>query len=372
MIRSPGFRLRLGLTLGFATLFAVCVLAAWTYMSEAGRHLGADYPALTGDIVRAQAETADLRLALEDLAREPGDARHRERVETLLWLMPERMDAIRRVLARTELAEAGQVDVLDALRRTEDRLATLEASLTPPDAQLEAIGQALEADLAWAYSSLLDRVHRAAAAQQRLMKRLSIAVGTLIGLVLMVAGALMLALARLHRQWRRLSELSVTDPLTGLANRRRLWDLARHHLARHRRDGGELALLLIDLDHFKAVNDRFGHPAGDAALQAFAEMLRSLIRGPDLVARLGGEEFAVLLPDSGLPAARRLGERLRRATAALDLPPPADGHVLTASLGLSATRAGAHDMERLYALADAGLYRAKQGGRNRLEINEAS
>ncbi|XKE43989.1 GGDEF domain-containing protein [Halomonas organivorans] len=379
MISGPGSRLRLGLALGFSALSVLCALAIGVYMTQAGRHLGADYTALAGDIVRAQQETSELRLVLDSLERHPDEALHHDQIDTLLWLVPERMRTIRQVLARSELDEADYADVLEELTQAETKLATLETRLEELDGsapqaitRLRGLGQDLESSLAWAYSTLLERVHDAAASQRRLMKRLSLAVMFLVVLVLLVAGALMLALARIHRQWLSLQQLSVTDELTGLANRRRLWDRAQQQLELNRRDEGELSLLLADLDHFKHVNDRFGHPAGDAVLQAFSRELTRLTRESDLVARLGGEEFAVLMPNTGIEGARRLGERILEATEHLGLPAPAKGHRLTVSLGLASIQAGAASLDQLYSRADTALYRAKQNGRNRLEIHTNS
>ncbi|ATJ83128.1 diguanylate cyclase [Halomonas beimenensis] len=374
-MRSPSARLRIGLALGFCLMAVLGALATGAYVSQSGRHLGADYAALAGDIVRAQEETAELRLALEGLMRAPGDSFHRQRVGKLLWLLPERMAGVRQALRRSELPRTDYSEVLGDFDQAAETLEALEGALAreAPDAgTVNQLGGELESTLAWAYSRLLDSIHGAAAEQRRLMKRLSLAVVVLLLLVLMVAGALMLALARIHRQWLSLHQLSVTDELTGLANRRRLWDRAQQQLALNRRDEGELSLLLADLDHFKHVNDRFGHPTGDAVLQAFSRELARLSRESDLVARLGGEEFAVLMPNTGIEGARRLGERLREATASLALPDRAQGHRLTISLGLAATHAGQEDLDQLYSRADTALYQAKQKGRNRLEIHTNS
>ncbi|TWH74793.1 diguanylate cyclase (GGDEF)-like protein [Modestobacter roseus] len=156
----------------------------------------------------------------------------------------------------------------------------------------------------------------------------------------------------------RLERLSHEDPLTGLANRRR-WDTALATRCSGAREAGTpVAVVLIDLDHFKQVNDRFGHAAGDAALQAVAQLLRSRVRGGDLVARLGGDELALLLPGAELVDAVRLAERVRAEAHAL-WPAGFSGPGISLSLGVAAAVGDGADPRALLASADAQLYRAK-------------
>ncbi len=156
---------------------------------------------------------------------------------------------------------------------------------------------------------------------------------------------------------------AATDPLTGLANRR-VFDVA---LARQKASGGAVAghVALFDLDHFKDVNDRFGHAAGDAVLQTFARVARASVREGDLVARLGGEEFGIVLANAGREQAQIVCDRLRAAFATT--PTDAGGVTLlvTASAGVAAIRAAVPVAETLEQ-ADAALYEAKRAGRNRL------
>jgi diguanylate cyclase (GGDEF)-like protein len=156
-----------------------------------------------------------------------------------------------------------------------------------------------------------------------------------------------------HRE--QLSHLAMHDPLTGVRNRRGLTDLLSGHPT--------AALLLCDLDHFKQVNDRYGHDVGDRVLERFGELLRELSREHDVPMRLGGEEFCVVLPDTDRAGALRAAERLRLGTARRmrDLVP--DG--LTVSIGVATNVEGNVDAYRLLAAADRGLYVAKQAGRNR-------
>jgi diguanylate cyclase (GGDEF)-like protein/PAS domain S-box-containing protein len=167
---------------------------------------------------------------------------------------------------------------------------------------------------------------------------------------------------------KRLAEQSLLDGLTGIANRRRFDETLAREYRRHARGGATLSLVLIDIDHFKAFNDRYGHIQGDACLRRVAEALRqNVTRAGDLVARYGGEEFACILPETDAPAAAALAERLRRAVAALDIPHEASPTAcrVTVSCGAATRRClpGGAPLD-LLARADEQLYRAKAAGRN--------
>ena len=159
---------------------------------------------------------------------------------------------------------------------------------------------------------------------------------------------------------------AATDPLTGLANRRRFTEQLAAEARRRGRSGDPVSLIVADLDDFKGVNDRHGHETGDAVLQAFASVLMQTVRETDLAARLGGEEFAVLLPATDSDGASVLAGRLRSRLASLEVPSSAGGHVtVTASFGY-ASSPPVERVEDLLAAADSGLYRAKHEGKNRV------
>jgi len=163
--------------------------------------------------------------------------------------------------------------------------------------------------------------------------------------------------------------LSTTDPLTGIGNRRAFDNALAVEWARAARDSTSLALLAIDVDHFKAFNDRYGHPAGDTCLRLIASVIDAgLRRPPDYAARVGGEEFTAILPGTDLAGALEVAERLRVAVAAAAVPHEAIalGHV-TISIGAhsAAPRPGT-DPAPMISLADQALYAAKQGGRNQV------
>ena len=157
-------------------------------------------------------------------------------------------------------------------------------------------------------------------------------------------------------------EAAFTDHLTGLANRRRFERQLEREVARTERYSRPFCLLLMDIDNFKDVNDTHGHDAGDEALRRVANVIQSGTRGIDTGARIGGDEFAVILPETALARGLEVAERLRAEIAALDL--GAAGRV-TASLGVAELPACARTGEELRAAADAALYEAKRAGRDR-------
>ncbi len=156
-----------------------------------------------------------------------------------------------------------------------------------------------------------------------------------------------------------------TDALTSLPNRRAFDDAMRQQAALHGRNGTGYGLIHIDVDHFKRLNDRWGHPAGDEVLKSVASAIRIAARETDLVARIGGEEFAVLLPSASASVAAMVGERLRQAIARCVIPHDGGDIRVTASIGL-ATVTNLDDIlpERLTDMADQQLYEAKLSGRN--------
>jgi len=163
-----------------------------------------------------------------------------------------------------------------------------------------------------------------------------------------------------------LERLASTDALTGLANRYRFFAVAEQELKRAARYGRPLAVAMADLDHFKRINDTCGHEAGDYVLTAFSVLCRQILRPSDLIARFGGEEFALLLPETGLSGAVALAERLRAATETLPMP---DGRLaggISISIGVTVVHPGETSVDTALSRADRALYAAKQGGRNRV------
>lgn len=162
-----------------------------------------------------------------------------------------------------------------------------------------------------------------------------------------------------------LRRMAASDPLTGLPNRRRLMERGADEARRAHRYRRPLAAVIVDLDHFKAINDIFGHAAGDVALLEAARACRAALRDVDMFARLGGEEFVALLPETGPAEAAAAAERLRAAIAQAAPDAAAPGRRLTASVGVACLRAG-ESFDFLLARADEAMYRAKKAGRNQV------
>jgi diguanylate cyclase (GGDEF)-like protein len=163
-----------------------------------------------------------------------------------------------------------------------------------------------------------------------------------------------------------LRRLATTDALTGTLNRRRFFELGQRKLSRGPDIRQEIAVLMVDIDHFKLINDRHGHPVGDEALMHVVRRLRSALRRFDLIGRLGGEEFAIMLPAITTAAALNVAERLRAAVAAEPLVRETMRIPMTISVGLAMARGADSTIEQMIARADEQLYKAKDGGRDRV------
>jgi len=157
------------------------------------------------------------------------------------------------------------------------------------------------------------------------------------------------------------------DALTGLLNRAAFFDSFNKEISRARRYRTSIALVMADLDHFKAVNDRYGHPTGDLVLRETARRLRASLRAFDVIGRYGGEEFVVAAPDCSMNDALALAERFRTSICARPIEAPGGPVSLTMSVGVAAT-ADMNEADRLVRVADEALYRAKYGGRNKVEL----
>jgi two-component system, cell cycle response regulator len=168
---------------------------------------------------------------------------------------------------------------------------------------------------------------------------------------------------RLQQREAEIVVLSLTDPLTGVGNRRRLEQALPLEISRAERTGGKFSALMADLDHFKRVNDIYGHEAGDKVLAAFGELLRRCTRATDVAARFGGEEFVVLMPHTDLEHALATAERIRKVLASTRVEPLPDP--ITVSVAV-AELAAAEQGDALLRRVDKALFAAKQSGRNRV------
>ena len=199
------------------------------------------------------------------------------------------------------------------------------------------------------------------------MQRLSIAVSALLVLMVSAAITLCLAVIHLHRQRNVMHQLMLTDELTGLYNRRHLVNIASAALTQAQRDRAPLSLLLLDLDHFKQINDTYGHPTGDEVLRQISKQLRQLSRPSDTLARIGGEEFCLLMPNTATHDALQVADRLRREVEVNTLSGIEQQANPTISIGVTTCQVGSLTFEQLYSFADKALYQAKALGRNRVE-----
>ncbi len=243
--------------------------------------------------------------------------------------------------------------------RTEDGGARADASTgaTPvrPATGARPEGQRLRAAADEPASTVLERI------VDVVPTPVKIAIGMLVAM-------LAFAIAGARRTQRRLAlaeQCATTDALTGLPNRRHADEVLERLLAAARRTRRPLAVVLFDLDHFKAINDNFGHSIGDEALRATASATRELLRGSDHAARFGGEEFLLLLPETSADDALIVAEKLRAQIAELEV----EGldREVTASFGVAAYPDHEATADRLIEAADAALYRAKAAGRNRVK-----
>lgn len=167
----------------------------------------------------------------------------------------------------------------------------------------------------------------------------------------------------------KLARLATTDALTGAHNRRHFYELALREMELARRNDRPVSLVMFDLDHFKLVNDRFGHAAGDAALNVVCDVCRSILRSSDIFCRYGGEEFVLLFPDADPEAAFEIAERLRKRIEEAAIETPTGSFHVTASFGVAGSFGeSSHGLEEYLHLIDEALYRAKENGRNRVEI----
>jgi diguanylate cyclase (GGDEF)-like protein len=220
---------------------------------------------------------------------------------------------------------------------------------------------------------LRENVRQRLAQQQRLVGGTVVAV-LLLSLVTLLSWSVAVRNWNLNVRQRQEKEaeilyLSYHDPLTGLPNRRRFFEQANSEIARTNRYGHSLAVLMLDIDHFKWINDTFGHSVGDQVLVSLSEALVPELRDSDLLARLGGEEFAVLLVETELRTAVKAAERLRQAGADMAVDHEGQAISITVSIGVASAEGGKAELDTLLWAADEALYHAKKAGRDRVQSN---
>jgi diguanylate cyclase (GGDEF)-like protein len=200
------------------------------------------------------------------------------------------------------------------------------------------------------------------------LREMQLYLGVLVAALTVAASVFSNVLARMGERQRLLSR---RESLTGCFNRRAFYELFPREVDRARRLGEGVAIIFLDIDHFKRINDRYGHETGDRVLQQLSSRLRGIIRETDLLFRWGGEEFVILLPHTSAAEAPTLGERIRAAVAERPFA-ASESHrsvAATVSVGVAGTAAWPVDPDSLLARADAACYRAKERGRNRVEAD---
>lgn len=173
-------------------------------------------------------------------------------------------------------------------------------------------------------------------------------------------------ITELHRMKEELQRQASTDVLTGLPNRRSFYDYAQREFSRSVRTRLPLSVIALDIDHFKSINDRYGHPVGDAVLVAVAKRCQEVVREADLLARTGGEEFSLILPETPLHTATDVAERLRALFDGYDLQIPGERIAINMSLGVAMRALNEKSFDSLFSRADKALLQAKQQGRNQV------
>lgn len=356
---------------GYGLLLVAMITAMALFVTNINRHIGSDYTAAASNIVRGQHEASRLQHVAELYLMYP-EERIRDRILRALDTIESREGTTRDSFEHLDLDAGTRETVSKAFKRVLDRLPRLREltrqALEDPDARDDFREAALEAEntLAFVYSTLHRQNHAASAAQQRLTGSLTHAVIGLGVLLLVIIAALLWAVDKVFGQNRELERLTVTDVLTELPNRRGLLQRVEQTLAQHRRNGRPLSLALLDLDEFKTVNDREGHPVGDEVLKYIAGEIAQSIRDSDMLARLGGEEFGLLMPETGYDGAHELCERIRQRIEEMKLPMTDEVRNLTVSIGLTTVTVDADTwFNQLYVKADRALYEAKRQGRNR-------
>jgi eukaryotic-like serine/threonine-protein kinase len=181
--------------------------------------------------------------------------------------------------------------------------------------------------------------------------------------------AISLENARLYEE---IQQMAIRDSLTGLYNRRGLFEVAEREIARAQRYARPLSICLLDIDHFKTVNDTYGHPVGDEVLAKLGNKIRQNLRNIDLVGRYGGEEFIILAVENDNEAAGKLAERVCRMVAAKPLATSAGGVSITVSIGVAELSEHIRDLPALLQAADQALYLAKRSGRNQVQFFEGT
>lgn len=343
-----------------------------SYVYSACQKASADYTKLVSDIILAQQATPQLRTALEEASHQPSNEPI-EYIDYFVSVSKQHLNNIQTTIERHRYLTSDVQYLTHHFIELDSRLSILNQQALEAQQRPELIepllrdAMEISGSQAWFYNQLLEEIHAISLQQRLVMQRLSIAVSVLLVLMVSAAITLCLAVIHLHRQRNLMYQLMLTDELTGLYNRRHLVEVAFAALTQAQRDKAPLSLLLLDLDHFKQINDKYGHPSGDEVLRQVSIKLRQLSRPSDTLARIGGEEFCLLMPNTSTHDALQVADRLRREIEANKLSDLDPHDNPTISIGVTTGNGGTLTFEQLYSFADKALYQAKALGRNRVE-----
>jgi diguanylate cyclase len=258
------------------------------------------------------------------------------------------------------ITDSGQHEFEAYLQRLNDRLESFQSSLrAASEGHAEGLKQVLENHLEGLLGTMDQHRMQRDQREQEVSERLK----SLAERVAIMEQEAQVVRENLEEQRQK----ALIDPLTGLPNRAAWSERLEHEVAKWQRQGNSLLLAMLDLDHFKRINDNYGHLAGDRVLKIIATVLRKRLRGSDFIARFGGEEFVLMVPDTPLAAGAKLAEKLRAAIEACPFHFKGEPVTITVSMGLTAFRAG-ESSDQVLKRADQALYRAKTAGRNRVEL----
>ncbi len=313
--------------------------------------------------VRLAAESGDLNWRQQHQEHRQEARSTLTRIEQMT-LNPAVAKVTERLKTRLEEAEAFHQRVFERLVQGEKEAAKSILGKWPYIRNRNAMREGSEA-----ISNLLQEDVRGRLAEQRQLAGSTALAALLLSLVMLLSWLLSLRNWNLNVRERREKEaeilyLSYHDELTGLPNRRYLIEAGEREVAQARRYGHPLAVLILDIDHFKWINDTYGHLAGDQVLIRLSEALNLELRAGDLLARMGGEEFTVLLPETSLPFALEVAERLRRSAAKTATEHEGQTISITISIGVTCTEDGEAGLDTLLGTADDALYGAKESGRD--------
>ncbi|MGQ7262678.1 GGDEF domain-containing protein [Vreelandella sp. V005] len=336
------------------------------------QRINTNYTSLADEILRAQLAVPSLHIPLDEGNNElrKEDIEHLHNATTLAL---QNLSRIQYLISQHQRLSSDINYIFEHFTNLNERLSHLKKQVEATQnstlliTSLQNNASSIEINLNWLYNRLIDEVHHFSNHQQLMVQRIISAVIILLILFFSTTAVLSLAVFHLQKQRYQLQKLILIDELTGLYNRRHIVKVAFAALTQSRRDHTPLSLLLLDLDFFKRINDTYGHPVGDEVLRQVSERLRQFSRPSDTLARIGGEEFCLLMPATLTHDALQVAERLRREIESIEIEGLALSSELTVSIGVTTSKGGEHTFEQLYYLADQALYQAKSLGRNRVE-----